>query len=194
MTSGESEMRGVVGPQEPFRSPCQEAAVALLCTAELLKRHFSDVLQTHGITLQQYNVLRILRGAGREGLPTLEVAHRMIERAPGITRMMDRLEMKGWVKRMRDPEDRRQVYCLLTDAGRQVLRELDEPMDRVDERVVGVVSRANQRKLIELLNEIGRGLQGGPTIGDGAKEATALGVGPRFGRSATLGMTPPGAS
>ncbi len=85
--------------KRPFQSARQEAALGLLKTVDVLRLHISRVLEPFGVTDQQYNVLRILRGAGQDGLPTLEIAERMIERAPGITRLIDRLETKGLVSR-----------------------------------------------------------------------------------------------
>ncbi len=76
-------------------------------TADLARRRITTVIEPHGLTPQQFNVLRILRGAGPDGLPTLEVANRMIEQAPGITRLLDRLEAKELIKRHRCPKDRR---------------------------------------------------------------------------------------
>lgn len=121
-------------------------------TADLVRRLFLEVLAPHGITLAQYNVLRVLRGAGPEGLPTLEVAERLIEHAPGITRLMDRLERRGWVRRERCAGDRRQVLCFLTEEGHGLLAELDAPMDRADEEALSGLSRAQQRELIRLLD------------------------------------------
>ena len=91
----------------PFPSKGEEAVVALMRTSDLVRRLVSDVVEPHGITLQQYNVLRILRGSRPDSLPTLEIAARMIEQAPGITRLLDRLERKGLIRRQRCPEDRR---------------------------------------------------------------------------------------
>src|SRR3954466_7364516 len=85
----------------PFRTQREEASVALLRTADLLRRMIGTVVEPRGITAQQYNVLRILRGAGDDGLPTLDIAERMIEQTPGITRLMDRLEAKKLVVRKR---------------------------------------------------------------------------------------------
>ena len=79
----------------PFASPAQEAVVALMRTTDVVRRYLARVVDPNGITLQQYNVLRILRGGGADGVPTLEVAARMIEQTPGITRLLDRLEAKG---------------------------------------------------------------------------------------------------
>ena len=84
--------------RRPFQSAAHEAVVGLMRTADLIKRQAAAIVEPHGITLQQFNVLRILRGAGADGLPTLEVADRMIEQTPGVTRLLDRMEAKGLVK------------------------------------------------------------------------------------------------
>src|SRR5213078_2794277 len=102
--------------------------VALIRTADVVRRAVGDVVEPHGITAQQYNVLRILRGAGQDGLPTLEIAERMIEQTPGITRLIDRLESKRLVERERSSIDRRCVYCRITKAGLDLLARLDAPV------------------------------------------------------------------
>src|ERR1700750_2732984 len=98
-------------PPEVFHSREQEATLGLLRTAAAIKRSLAQVIEPHGITPQQYNVLRILRGAGAEGIPTLTIGERMIEQTPGVTRLLDRLEAKGLVARCRGEDDRRQVLC-----------------------------------------------------------------------------------
>src|SRR5690606_289566 len=87
------------------------------------------VLEPTGLSQEQYNVLRILRGAGESGLPTLEVSSRMIEQAPAITRLMDKLEAKKFVRRVRCKEDRRQVLCFITPSGLELLQKLDHPIN-----------------------------------------------------------------
>ncbi len=141
----------------PFRSPSQEALIALLCTTERIRRALACVVESAGITLQQYNVLRILRGAGGEGLPTLEIAHRMIEGTPGITRLLDRLEAKALVRRERCRQDRRQVLCWIEPSGLALLASLDDPVDRADESLLATLSAAEQRQLIQLLDKIRQG-------------------------------------
>jgi DNA-binding MarR family transcriptional regulator len=143
--------------QRPFRSRGQESVIALLRTADLLRRHLSRVIEPHGITLQQYNVLRILRGAGEEGLPTLVIGERMIEQTPGVTRLLDRLEAKGLVARCRGESDRRQVFCRLTPAGRVLLAQLDPDMDSADESGVAMLRPEDKEKLLELLAAIRTG-------------------------------------
>lgn len=138
----------------PFRSLSQEATLGLLRTTDALRRRISETLEPAGITSQQYNVLRILRGAGDEGLPTLSIVERMVERAPGITRLIDRLVKKGWVERRRASCDRRQVVCRITDDGLGLLTELDAPMDRIDDQVLAMLDAGELRTLIGLLDRI----------------------------------------
>lgn len=116
--------------RKPFASRATAAVVGLMRTADVVKRGLARVVEPHGITLQQYNVLRILRGAGPSGLPTLDIAERMVEQAPGITRLMDRLEGKRLVRRKRCERDRRQVLCWIAPPGRRLLAVLDQPMEQ----------------------------------------------------------------
>src|SRR5215510_3147270 len=99
-----SAIQAEIRQGKPFHSRTQEGLIALMRTVDLLRRAVTEVVEPHGLTLQQYNVLRILRGAQAD-LPTLEIAERMIEQAPGITRLLDRLEAKGLVARARCAED-----------------------------------------------------------------------------------------
>lgn len=138
----------------PFRSLSQEAVLGLFRTADILRRLFSQLMEQHGLTLQQYNVLRILRGAGEGGLPTLAIADRMVERTPGITRLIDRLLKKGLVERERPPGDRRQVLCHITAQGLAVLEELDGPVSDLDDRCLAMLDKAEQQALIGLLDRV----------------------------------------
>lgn len=158
MNEEASSLRHAIHQTRPFRSPGHEATVSLLYTADRVRRILGAAIERHGITLQQYNVLRILRGAGEEGLPTLEIAHRMIEQTPGITRLLDRLETKCLVRRERCRQDRRQVLCWITAPGLELLAELDEPVERVDEVVVARLQPSEQVTLIHMLDAIRAGL------------------------------------
>src|ERR1700758_5411907 len=115
--------------RKPFQSTSQEAALGLMRTTDLIRRRGSALVEPHGITLQQYNVLRILRGAGAEGLPTLAISERMVEQAPGVTRLLNRLEAKGLATRTRGESDLRQVICRLTPEGHDLLGRLDPEME-----------------------------------------------------------------
>jgi DNA-binding MarR family transcriptional regulator len=136
----------------PFASVADEGVVTLLRTADTVRRALAEIVAPHGITLQQYNVLRILRGAGPEGLPTLDIAARMIETTPGITRLLDRLERKGLVRRRRCPEDQRRVLCTASEKALKTLRDLDRPMTEASRRVLGPLGSSRTRELIRLLD------------------------------------------
>ena len=137
---------------KPFPSKAQEAAVALLRTADVLRRLIGAVVEPKGITTQQYNVLRILRGAGERGLPTLEIAERMIETTPGITRLIDRLETKKLVSRERCLTDRRQVFCSITAHGLTLLSSLDAPILHATDTALGILKKTELTSLIDLLD------------------------------------------
>jgi DNA-binding MarR family transcriptional regulator len=137
----------------PFRSRSQESLVALMRTAHVLRRQADAVVAVEDITLQQFNVLRILRGA-RGPLPTMEISERMIEPSPGITRLICSLEQRGFVKREQWPGDRRQILCQITPAGLRVLERLEEPMNRLDDATTGNIPLERVEALLEILGEI----------------------------------------
>jgi DNA-binding MarR family transcriptional regulator len=145
-------IRDEIRQTKPFPSAPQEALVALLRTADLIGRFVDDFVEDSGITGQQYNVLRILRGAGEAGLPTLDIAERMIEQTPGITRLIDRLEEKGLVTRERCPTDRRQVFCRIGAAGLTLLAGLDGPVKDAAADAFAGLERDEVLQLIELLD------------------------------------------
>src|SRR3954469_19029063 len=140
--------------RRPFASLAQEAIVALMRTADLLRRHTTLVVAPHGLTLQQFNVLRILRGGGEEGVPTLDVAERMIEQTPGVTRLLDRLEAKDLVRRQRCPKDRRQHLCWITPKGLAVLDKLDVVTAKAHDEVLKGLKQKDRVALIGLLDAI----------------------------------------
>lgn len=140
--------------RKPFPSKREEAAVTLMRTADVVRRMVGATVERHGITVQQYNVLRILRGAGHEGLPTLEIAERMIERTPGITRLIDRLENKKLVVRVRGSNDRRCVYCRITPAGITLIAALDVPVQAATEAAFQSVDKKELAQLIASLDRL----------------------------------------
>jgi DNA-binding MarR family transcriptional regulator len=154
---GSSPVQREIQQRKPFRSRSQEGVVALLRTADVVRRYIGRVLEPYGITPQQFNVLRILRGAGTEGIPTLTIGERMIEEAPGITRLLDRLEAKGLVRRERCPEDRRQVLCYAAPAGLELLERIDGAMDTADDEALGMLSEEDKTQLIRLLDAVRAG-------------------------------------
>lgn len=154
MSDETSALQREIRQTRPFQSRAQEATLAILRTADQLRRHLSATIEPFGVTMQQYNVLRILRGAGSDPLPTLEIAERMIEEAPGITRLLDRLEAKGLVSRERCTEDRRLVHCRITPAGVELLARMDEPVLVADEEVLGAMPPEDVERLVRLLGDV----------------------------------------
>lgn len=132
------------------------AVLAIMRAADALRRRGTALLEPYGLTPQQFNVLRILRGARSDGLCTLTIAERMIEQTPGITRLIDRLEAKRLVVRVRSAQDRRQVWCRITPSGLQLLARLDKPVGDLDRSVMARLPQADQRKLAELLELVHR--------------------------------------
>ncbi|HKS04913.1 MAG TPA: MarR family transcriptional regulator [Gemmatimonadaceae bacterium] len=114
------------------------------------------VLEPHDITGQQYNVLRVLR-CEANGLPTLAVAERLIDRAPGITRMMDRLEAKGLVERERSGDDRRLVRCRITKRGTDMLEKLDAPVEEARRTAFAALGSEEVAQLVTLLERVNGG-------------------------------------
>jgi DNA-binding MarR family transcriptional regulator len=146
-------IRDEIRQTRPFASAAAEAVVTLLATADRVRTRMAQVVEAHGITLQQYNVLRILRGAGPDGLPTLEIAARMIEHSPGVTRLVDRLEARKLVRRVRCPEDGRQVLCHATETARLLLAALDAPVKDAGRRVIPLTP-SRTADLVRLLDAV----------------------------------------
>lgn len=132
----------------------RDAVVALLRAADRVRRRAAGIVEPHGITLQQYNVLRILEEAKEDGVPTLEVAARMIEETPGVTRLLDRLEAKAYIRRQRCPRDRRQHLCWLSSDGARVLQQLTPLLAVEHERVLEHLDSGNRQRLVALLEAI----------------------------------------
>jgi MarR family transcriptional regulator, organic hydroperoxide resistance regulator len=162
----ESTIQAEIQQTRPFRSPAHETVVSLLRTAAMVERQFAKVIEPAGVTLSQYNVLRILRGAGDQGLPTLAVRNRMIETAPGVTRLLDRLEAAGFVRRERSGPDRRRVLCWITPAGLALLRQLDPVVDQANEAAAGMLTAKEHRRLIRALDAIRAGHAGQPVAAE----------------------------
>jgi DNA-binding MarR family transcriptional regulator len=129
--------------------------VALLKTADALGQEVEQVLRTAGLTGAQYNVLRILRGAEPEGLACSGIGDRMISHDPDMTRLLDRMEKRGWITRERQTEDRRVIKTRVTPQGLALLKTLDQPVRELHKRQFRHMSVARLRTLAGLLEEIG---------------------------------------
>lgn len=147
-----TDLRTEIKQGRPFNSLEQEAQLNIERTAAILTHAFADAIKPYGITPTQYNVLRILRGAGEDGLCRNDVRDRLIAQVPDVTRLLDRLEETGLVMRERDTTDRRLVTTRITTAGLRLLEQLDEPTVETHRKFLGHMTRAQLRTLIELLS------------------------------------------
>lgn len=137
---------------KPFNTLEEEALVSLQRTADRLHWRMSEMLKEHGLSPTQYNALRILRGARDEGRACSEIAERMINRDPDITRLVDRLERRGLVKRSREGRDRRVITTRITPAGLELLESLDRPIEDFNRKLLGPLGEQRLRTLIQLLD------------------------------------------
>lgn len=133
----------------------RDTVVGLLRAADRVRRQISHLVEPHGLTLQQYNVLRILEEAREDGVPTLEVGARMIEETPGVTRLLDRLEAKGFIRRQRCPRDRRQHLCWLTNDGTRLLEQLRPVIAEAHEQALGRLATSERQQAATLFDRIG---------------------------------------
>lgn len=153
-----TRLQDEIRQSKPFESAEQEAFLSLGRTWALLEHAFAEFLKPHGITPTQYNALRILRGAGDDGLCRSAVMERMITRVPDATRLLDRLEAAGLIERRRDAADRRFVTTRIRKEGLRLLADLDGPVQKLHRRLLGRLAGGDQRRLIELLAQVREGL------------------------------------
>ena len=146
MTSLQDEIR----QNKPFETIGDEALLSILRTASVLEHGVTEVLRPHGITHTQYNVLRILKGAGARGLCGREIGERLISRVPDVSRLLDRMEEMELVSKARDSGDKRHVSARLTPKGRRVLAQATPDLEafgrgraaRMPKRVLEAIVKA----------------------------------------------------
>ena len=159
--AGDSDVVAAVGDilkkrikQAQFDSPAHEATLNLLVAAAHVRQLVDDAVAVHGITQPQYNVLRILRGAHPRGYPRGEIACRMIDRAPDVTRLIDRLERQELVERTRSGDDRRQSITVISEKGLNLLSRLDPVVATAQKDVARRLSAADLRHLSRICERI----------------------------------------
>jgi DNA-binding MarR family transcriptional regulator len=146
-----SNLKSELQQRKPFSGLEQEATLSIARTEAALRQPLEELLKGAGVSLTQYNVLRILRGAGPEGLTRNEIRDRLINRMPDVTRLLDRMEDAGWVTRARETEDRRCVATHLSRSGRALVDSLDAPVQEEHVRRLSHMTRTQLRTLIDLL-------------------------------------------
>ena len=147
-----TSLRSDLQQKKPFGSLEQEAFLNIGRTEAALCDALEEVLKASGVSITQYNVLRILRGAGAEGLTRNEIRDRLVNRMPDVTRLLDRMEDAGWISRQRGEEDRRIVSTHLTRPGRTLVDSLDAPVAEEHQRRLGHMTKTQLRTLIDLLS------------------------------------------
>ena len=150
---GRSRIYAEIRQAAPFDRTERELAVVLLRTGDVLHHSVDRALAPWDLSNEQYNALRILRGAGEQGHPTLEVSRRLISRSPNITRLLDKLVEKGLARRDRDAEDRRQAVMRITPDGRKLLDQCDQAVDAVLGKF-RCLSAADMKAAIGLLDRL----------------------------------------
>lgn len=152
------DLRAELKQTKPYASVAQEAHISLQRTAAVLAHAFEDALKPHGITATQFNVLRILRGAGPDGLSRRDIRSRLVTLVPDVTRLLDRLEDVGFVSRARGTADRRLMTTQITKSGLRLLDRVDGLVIVAHERHLGHLGERRLRTLIALLAAVRQGL------------------------------------
>lgn len=151
---GQSRIQEELKQTRPFKTRGQEATIALLRTASVITRSLERVVEPEGLSLAQYNALRIVRGSGASGIPTLAIRERMIEEGTTITRVLDRLDAAGLILRERDMEDRRLVICFASEKGKKLLDRLNPVVDAADAEAVASLRAGELDRFIAMLDLI----------------------------------------
>ena len=153
-TTKKSSLAVALKQNRPFVSLQQEAFLSILRTASELSHASDKFLREFDISQPQYNVLRILRGAGAEGLCRNEISARMVTATPDMSRLLDRMERSGWIIRERDENDRRQVSTFITDSGRKLLTLMESPINQQTHRLLEGVKSSDLKMLLDVLAQI----------------------------------------
>jgi DNA-binding MarR family transcriptional regulator len=148
------KLQAEIKQSRPFPRPSAEAFLSIVRTAAVLEHQIGEVLRPHGITSTQYNVLRILRGAGARGLCGREIAERLVSRVPDVSRLLDRMEELGLLTRERDPGDRRHVTARITQRGLQTIDKATPDLEEVESARFGKLGPSSLQQLIETLQDV----------------------------------------
>ena len=154
MTARKRRIREELKQTKPFQNVAEEACLSISRTADVISQRYEQFLKSWEISGTQYNVLRILRGAGAEGLRCGEIGTRMVKHDPDITRLLDRMEKAGWIERARDTKDRRVILTRISSQGLQLLKQIDKPIEELNEQIAKPLSDKKMLRLIDTLDEL----------------------------------------
>lgn len=172
--------------RRPFATVQEEALVSIFATWNLLCQHLQKELGRFDLTLAQYNVLRILRGAGEEGLPVMMIAERMVARYPNVTRLTDRLEKAAWIRRERSSTDRRVVRAFVTHQGLDLLTAVDAQIEEHVRHLMRGTNAEDQQTLIRILEDARQPLRQAGLPAGPCPDEDLMGGNGRPGRNSTL--------
>lgn len=153
-TNQGSRLQAEIGQTRPFANPAEEALLGVARTASVIDRAIMRALAPFKLSPAQYNVLRILRGAGAGGLPTMAIRCRMVDPSAAITRLIDKLEKAGLAARSRLSDDRREVRCRISPGGLELLTQLDPVVAASNARLAAEIPEADLKQLIHLLDQL----------------------------------------
>lgn len=148
-----SKLQEEIKQTRPFPTIEEEALLNVRRTSDRLQYYVQQLVKPYGITPTQYNVLRILRGAGNGGLRCSDIGERLVSSDPDITRLLGRLQKQKFIRRKRDPKDRRVIYASITTQGRNLLEEMDPVMNQAGKDALGHMGREKLETLVSLLEE-----------------------------------------
>jgi DNA-binding MarR family transcriptional regulator len=149
-----SKLAAAIKQSKPFSSLEEEVALTLFKLVNDLGYDLQELLKTAELSAAQYNILRILRGAGPDGLACNGIGERLLVKSPDMTRLLDRLEQQTLIRRERSSEDRRIVYSYITKKGLEALDALDEPIAALHKEQFGQLSKKKLEQLLSLLEEV----------------------------------------
>ena len=144
-------LRAEIKQTKPFRVPEEEVVLNIMRTNSVLNAEFVKLAKSYGITQVQYNILRILRGSGADGLPCVEIGSRMITPESDMTRLIDRLEKAGLVRRHRSSADRRIVEVMISEKGQKVVNSMDQPTLNLLKKQLGHLSKDDLGRINDLM-------------------------------------------
>jgi DNA-binding MarR family transcriptional regulator len=149
-----SKLQEEIKQTRPFANLEEEALLNIRRTSDQLQHYSQQIFRPHGITPTQYNVLRILRGAGDNGLRCSDIGDRLVSSDPDITRLLGRLQKQKLIRRKRDPKDKRVIYATITAEGQRLLKESDPLVSDAIKQILKHMSRDKLTTLISLLEEV----------------------------------------
>jgi DNA-binding MarR family transcriptional regulator len=149
-----SKLQEEIKQTRPFANLEEEALLNIRRTSDRLQHHTQQIFKPHGITPTQYNVLRILRGAGDGGLRCSDIGDRLVSSDPDITRLLGRLQKQKLIRRKRNPKDKRVIYATITAEGLRLLKETDPVVNDSIKQMLKHMNREKLTALVSLLEEV----------------------------------------